>query len=628
MESFTLPVTGEGMAPFLHVQTGKNTKIIPMGEHVVMRTKTKRMVSLLLVLVMCLSISCSVFAATPESVGKYSTYLCLGDSVAAGYGQPQYNSYGELVHLWDRISGSYPDVLANYVHADTMYPYAIPGLSSQTLRYLFDDSYDGGHLLNTSQISNLTAEAFDKETLTSWRPKYREAAAKADLITLDIGLNDTWEGAIGLVYEIAEYGTPLGGDPRDTLQKELAKYGTWDTVSRNVQAYLTAWALNPDKIAYWISEWISFLLSYFTDFSANFPAIVDQLFQLNPDAIIVAPTSFNSFKSFQLIPGERGAYLLTIKTTTGDPLQIAGFTIPKEIHISSTLLGNIPQGSYDFCYDAVREAMEVKYPGQFFVANVGEVELIGDHLTAPLFENQTMDNTGYNPHPTTAGHKYIADQILAVLPDSTTPYDPSQPSQPDDQGYPAVHDNCPSVKYSDLNTSMWYHEPVDYVLNRGIMTGYTDTTWEPFANITRAQVATILYAMEGKPAVTTSAGFTDVATDAWYVNPVNWAAASGVVAGMGDGTFAPDANVTREQLATMLRSYAEFKGKNVTATGNVSTFADAASISSWATEPVSWAVGAGLINGRDGNMIAPQGTATRAEAATMFWRFNTGVMGN
>ena len=558
-----------------------------------MRTKTKRLVSLLLVLVMCLSISCSVFAATPESVGKYSTYLCLGDSVAAGYGQPDYNRHGELVHMFDRIKDSYPDVLANYVHADTMYPYAIPGLSSQTLRYLFDDTYDGGHLLNTTQIENLTAGAFDKQKLNEWRPKYRQAATQADLITLDIGLNDTWEGAIGLVYEIAEYGTPLGGDPRATLQEELAKYGTWDTVIRNVEAFLTAWALNPD-------------------------------------AIIVATTSFNSFKSFKLVPGERGAYLLTIPTTSGDPLQIAGFTIPKEIHVSSTLLGNIPQGSYDFCYDAVREAMEVKYPGKFFVANVGEVELIGDHLTAPLFENQSMDNSGYNPHPTTAGHKFIADQILSVLPDSPVPYDPSvtpTPAPSGDQGYPAVHDNCPSVKYTDLNTTMWYHEPVDYVLNKGIMTGYTDTTWEPFANITRAQVATILYAMEGKPEVTTSAGFTDVAADAWYVNPVNWAASTGVVAGMGDGTFSPNTNVTREQLATMLRSYAEYKGKNVTATGDVSKFADAATISGWATEPVSWAVGAGLINGRDGNLIAPQGTATRAEAATMLWKFSTGVMG-
>ena len=161
-----------------------------------MRTKTKRLISLLLVLVMCLSISCSVFAATPESVGKYSTYLCLGDSVAAGYGQPDYNRHGELVHMFDRIKDSYPDVLANYVHADTMYPYAIPGLSSQTLRYLFDDTYDGGHLLNTTQIENLTAGAFDKQKLNEWRPKYRQAATQADLITCRKSLQSTAPGIL------------------------------------------------------------------------------------------------------------------------------------------------------------------------------------------------------------------------------------------------------------------------------------------------------------------------------------------------------------------------------------------------------------------------------------------------
>ena len=296
---------------------------------IVMRKKSKRLISLLLVVVMCMSLGFSAMAATQESVGQYKTYLALGDSVGAGFGQPQYNAYGEVVHLWDRIEGSYPDVLANYVHAETMYPYCIPGLSSQTMRYLFDDSYDGGFLLNSSQISNLTGGAFDKETLTEWRGKFRSATAEADLITLDVGLNDTWEGAYGLLYEIANYGTVLGGDPRETLQEELEKYGTWDTVSRLAQSYLTAWAMNPDKIAYWLVSWVQFLMTYFTEFSSNFPVIVDKIYELNPDVIIVAPLSFNSFKSLKIIEGDRGAYFLTIDTTNGAPLQIGGLTIPK-----------------------------------------------------------------------------------------------------------------------------------------------------------------------------------------------------------------------------------------------------------------------------------------------------------
>ena len=573
-----------------------------------MRKKSKRLISLLLVVVMCASLGFSALAATPENVGQYKTYLALGDSVGSGYGQPQYNAYGEVVHLWDRIEGSYPDVLADYVQAETMYPYCIPGLSSQTLRYLFDDSYDGGFLLNSTQISNLTAGAFDKDTLTSWRPRFRQATAEADLITLDIGLNDTWEGAYGLLYEIANYGTVLGGDPRETLQEELEKYGTWETVIRLAESYLTAWAMNPDKIAYWLVSWVQFLMTYFTDFSQNFPVIVDKIFELNPDAIVVAPNSFNSFKSFKIIPGDRGAYLLTIETTTGDPLQIGGFTIPKQIHISSTLLGNIPQGSYDFCYNAVRESVQTKYPDQFFIADIGEVELIGDHLTIPMFENQTMDNSGYNPHPTTAGHKYIADQILAVLPESTTPVEPDDPT-------PAS-----TGRYIDVKDDDWCKSFVDYVSDRGIMTGVTATTFEPYSNLTRAQVATILYALEGKPENTTNA-FGDVAPTSWYYDPVNWCAAQGIVAGVGDGNYEPNRNVTREELATMLRSYAAYFGGDTTTTTDISSYNDAASVSSWAAEPVSWAVAKGLMSGRPGNLLAPQGTASRAEMAVMMKNF-------
>ena len=194
-------------------------------------------------------------------------------------------------------------------------------------------------------------------------------------------------------------------------------------------------------------------------------------------------------------------------------------------------------------------------------------------------------------------------------------------------GDDGIEPGCPTAAYTDVDHNGWYHTFVDYVVEKGLMTGTTATTFEPDANLTRAQVATILYAMEGKPAVQTSAGFRDVHDGDWFAGPVNWCASNGIVAGMGDGSFGPNNNVTREQLATMLRSYASYKGKDVSAQGDLSGFADASSVSSWAGESIAWAVGAGLISGRDGGMLAPQGTATRAEAATMFCKFRTGVIG-
>ena len=591
-----------------------------------MEKNIKRWISLLLVLILSFSIGCSAFAATPETVGQYKNYVALGDSVGSGFGQPGYNQYGKLVVIGERIENSYPDLVAKYVKAQDMAPWCVPGFGSGELRYLVDNSFAGTHMMDT-QLSNLSFGAYDRETLDTWRPLVQQKIKDADLITLDIGLNDTWMAPIGLVYEIAEYGT-ITGDVRGTLKEELAKYGTWNTVVRNAQYMLAGLMQNPDKWAYFTGTLIQVLYDYFTAFKVNFTAIVENIYAMNPDVVIVAPSSFNSFKSFQLIPHGTNAYAFTVRSLTGDAVSfdlpfLGTVTIPKEVHISNTLIGNVAQPLYDFEYDAVRQSFVSKYPGQFFYADIGEVELIGDHLTVPLYENTSMDNSGYNPHPTTAGHKYIADQIISVLPDGSGTVAPA----PGGNNNGSPEPNCPSAKYTDLDTGMWYHEAVDYVLKKGIMTGTTDTTFEPYSDLTRAQVATILYAMEGKPAVTSEAGFYDVPSSEWFAAPVNWAASTGVVAGMGDGGFAPNASVTREQLATMLRSYAEFKGRDVEPSGDTSGFADSSYVSFWAQDSMSWAVGNQLISGREGNLLAPQGTANRVEAATMFWRFCTRVLG-
>ena len=154
----------------------------------------------------------------------------------------------------------------------------------------------------------------------------------------------------------------------------------------------------------------------------------------------------------------------------------------------------------------------------------------------------------------------------------------------------------------------------------------TENTFAPEATLTRAMVVTMLYALDGKPPVGNANSFSDVTEEDWFINPVIWAAQVGVVAGYDDGTFRPSNAVTREELATMLRSYAAYKSKDISASGNLSAFTDQGVVSAWATDNVSWAVGHGIINGRDGNMIAPRGTATRAEAATMFARLCQNVL--
>ena len=144
-----------------------------------------------------------------------------------------------------------------------------------------------------------------------------------------------------------------------------------------------------------------------------------------------------------------------------------------------------------------------------------------------------------------------------------------------------------------------------------------DKTFAPDLTLTRAMLAVILYARAGEPAVTAENKFSDVPTGQWYTNAVIWAAENGIVAGCGDGTFRPDAAVTRAQAAVMLCGFAAFSGDDVTARADLSAFGDAADVPSWAQAELQWTVARQLIVGRDGKLLAPNDAVTRAEMASI-----------
>ena len=128
-----------------------------------------------------------------------------------------------------------------------------------------------------------------------------------------------------------------------------------------------------------------------------------------------------------------------------------------------------------------------------------------------------------------------------------------------------------------------------------------------------------LYILDGKPEVEDIA-FEDVDKDAYYSKAISWAFCTGIASGTGDNKFSPDENITREQIAAIFERYAHFKGIETNCTGDLSQFTDLESVSDWALENVSWAVGAGLINGKEGNIIDPKGNTTREQAAIMLER--------
>ncbi|EOS63226.1 S-layer homology domain-containing protein, partial [Oscillibacter sp. 1-3] len=178
--------------------------------------------------------------------------------------------------------------------------------------------------------------------------------------------------------------------------------------------------------------------------------------------------------------------------------------------------------------------------------------------------------------------------------------------------------DCPSHGFTDLGTvGTWYHEAVDYVLRNGLMNGYSNGTFGPNNNLTRAQFAQILFNKEGRPVVNYLLQYSDVAEGAWYTEAIRWATSRGIIGGYGNGNFGPNDNITREQLAVMLWRYAG----SPAATDKELHFTDADKASGYALEALRWAVENGILNGYGDGLLGPQGQATRAQVAQMLKNF-------
>lgn len=180
----------------------------------------------------------------------------------------------------------------------------------------------------------------------------------------------------------------------------------------------------------------------------------------------------------------------------------------------------------------------------------------------------------------------------------------------------------PAMPFVDVDENDWFYDVVLYAYDNGLMTGVSATEFAPNQTTTRGMIVSMLARLEGVTSAE-DAGFADVAANDWYATAVNWAASVGVVNGYEDNTFRPNAPITREQMAAILYNYADYKGYDVSARADLSDYADAASISSWAEDVLSWANAEGLINGMTATTIDPQGATTRAQTAAMFERFLT-----
>ena len=177
--------------------------------------------------------------------------------------------------------------------------------------------------------------------------------------------------------------------------------------------------------------------------------------------------------------------------------------------------------------------------------------------------------------------------------------------------------------FIDVPSGIWYEEAVNYAAAKGYLDGVGNNRFDPNGAVTRGQLCTILFAMEGKPTITGGKDFPDVKADKYYYDPIRWASSNDMVAGYTDGTFKPDVFVSRQQLAAVLYKYASYKKYDLSVSANITTFADYSAISNYAVTPLRWAVSHKIMSGTDRNTLLPQSVASRAQFAVMLKAFDT-----
>lgn len=231
------------------------------------------------------------------------------------------------------------------------------------------------------------------------------------------------------------------------------------------------------------------------------------------------------------------------------------------------------------------------------------------------------------------GFDHICDVCGFKKPHSSGTTTPSKPNDFEiTEGCPKDH-TCPIHPFRDAKTTAWYHDGVHYCLEEGLMFGYENgTIFKPNAPTTRAMTVTMLWRLEHCPTVDYDMTFEDVELDTWYTEAVRWAQANGIVEGHSDVKFSPNDTITREQMATIMWRYAKFKGYDVSAGNAVSlnSYADASKVSDWAVPAVKWACGVGLIEGIENDELVnlvPRGLATRAQFATILYRYCKFIIG-
>lgn len=509
-----------------------------------------RVLSLLLAVTLLAGmLTVAASAASLDNVRHYDTYVCLGDSVAEGFG-PDFQDYIGL----KRAGHAYHAYVADAVTADTFCPMARPGGSTGEVRFYLDNDY----AYNSADFR----VPYSEENALALRAEVQKAVADADLITLNVGSNDLFTTSL---FAVAAVLYADSGIPED-VQNMLGNFGE---LGKAFQRMLTT-AEKLGRLPEVLRTFNEKVGEGFQTFRTNWNAICKSIYALNPDVTLVAVGFFNPVKSLRLSANQ-----------------------PQ--------IGQIMDPIARMMNRFVR--YQADYARQYLYADVYNTEC---YELVPV-DDPTFGSTLVPAvHPTHAGHKYMAEQIVKVLPQKEEP-------KPCDGGA-----SCPSKAFTDVDRSAdsWMHEPIDWAVTNEITNGTSASTFSPDAECTRAQAVTFLYRMAGKPAVTAAENpFRDVKAEDYYYNAVLWAVKAGVTNGTSSDTFSPDKTCTRAEIAAFLFRYA-----NAELPENVqSPFSDVPA-DAWYANVVLWAADQGIAKGVGGGKFAPDNPCTRAQIVTFLYR--------
>ena len=284
------------------------------------------------------------------------------------------------------------------------------------------------------------------------------------------------------------------------------------------------------------------------------------------------------------------------------------------------LSGNSSSSGWSYHHQLTSEKYSLRdkiilQSGASFLLMEGAASAIGEG--GELIDATT--GTSANAMDLSFGHRYLAGENATVT--VTVQSDAAFLSS---AGYYKVQKSgVVAMPFVDVPQNQWYYDSVRFVYEQKYFNGVSADHFDPGSPLSRAMLATLLHRVAGEPAPQEEgASFTDVLSNLWYSRGIQWASSVGIVNGMGDGTFRPDSNITREDLATMLYRYTqEYLKTELGEAGELSQFKDHNQISSWATEALAWAVGIGIMKGDTDGTLRPGASASRAEAAAMIQRF-------